>query len=103
MDKRKLAKLVVGSAAAFGAGFIVTAIIKQNVVPVKLIHKLGVGVATLALSGIVANEARKYTDDMIDETLDFVETVKDGYKEAVLSFSGGVDVEQGTDEETPEA
>lgn len=83
MNKRKVVKKVVGVLAGIGAGVIVSAIISQNVKPTKNVQKLGVAVATFAISAMLGGAAAEQTDAFVDAAFDTVEGVVNGVKETL--------------------
>jgi hypothetical protein len=67
----KLAATVIVGA---GTKKIVTGIIKDHVVGENRYDKFTIGAATIVLSAVVARQAKKYTDDTIQDIADYVKT-----------------------------
>lgn len=78
---RDLTKTIVGLIAQYGTGTIVYALIKNNVDDSRLDHKVGVGVASVAIGGIAKDAVKARTDEMIDDIFDGFKTVKDVTKD----------------------
>lgn len=71
---KETAKLVLGIVTAFGVDEIVGNAIK-SVNPTKMsnIKRICVGVASVAISGVICDRVGKYVDESIDKVFDFVE------------------------------
>jgi len=93
MNKRKILKVIVGGAAAFGAGAITYAVVRNNIAPPKLVGKITVGIATFAIAGLVGNAAADQCEVIIDDSFDFVDNLKQSYKDFVAQLNGTADVE----------
>jgi hypothetical protein len=76
MTKREVTKVVASAIAQYGTGVIVYAIIRNNVAPTRIDHKVGVAVASLALGGVVAEAAGKHIGKIVDDVFDMIDKFK---------------------------
>ncbi len=76
MTKTEIAKTVLAVGVQYGTGLIIAGIVRSNVIPLNTVQKIGVVAGTWALSGVVANAATKYTDDLIDEAISKFQKIK---------------------------
>lgn len=76
MSKRETTKKIVGWIVQYGTGTIVYGIIRNNIAPTRIDHKIGVGAASLAIGGVVADAAVKYSDQLVDELFDAFDKLK---------------------------
>lgn len=77
MNKIAVLKNAVKLVISIGASTIVKQIIENNVEAAKTIDKMAVPVASIAIGGAVGKIAGEYTDDMIDEAVEFWYKIKD--------------------------
>lgn len=73
---RELTKKVVGAVVQYGTGIVIYGVIRNNVAAERLDQKVGVAVASFVLAGMVADAARKYSDNTIDDLFDAFEGKK---------------------------
>lgn len=76
MTKRDVTKKIVGVVVRYGSGVIVYGAIGAIVRPTRIDLKIGVAAASFALSGVVAEAAANYTDNLIDDIFDAIEGIK---------------------------
>lgn len=76
MDKRELTKKIVKYVVGYGTGIVINGIINSNVEPDRIDQKIAVGVASLAIGGVIAEAASDYTDRRIEELFDKFEEAK---------------------------
>lgn len=79
-SKLSAVKLVVSGVVGIGAGKIAKDIIKNNINPETLIDKVTTVAGAWALGGMVAKAAKKYTDEVIDDTAAAVTEQIDKFK-----------------------
>ena len=60
------AKFITDTVVVFGTGKVVSGVIKNNVEVETTVDKITVGAASYAISGAVASQSSKYTDEIID-------------------------------------
>lgn len=82
MIKIDFTKRTVALIVGLGTKQIVTAIIRNHVDPDKVTDKIVIEAATWVLSGLVAQEAKHYTDEMIDNLVEQWTKLKSQIKEA---------------------
>lgn len=82
MTKIDFAKKAVALVIGVGTKQIVTSIIRDHVDPEKVTDRIAIEAATWVLSALVAREAKRYTDEMIDELLSQWQKLKSQIKEA---------------------
>lgn len=94
-------KLVVSGIVGVGTGKIVSGIVKDHVNPETLIDKVAIVAATWTLSGVVTNQTKKYTNDMIDEVYtnvsDAVASVRESAKLNRINRGESTFMEEGLD------
>ena len=91
------AKIIIGSAASFGAGYIMTRYGKAAILPTdKTIKKLLMLVGATALAGAVGNAAESYVDNQIDNCVKVVDTISNAVK-GISSSDDDETIEEETD------
>lgn len=81
-SKLQVAKFIVSGAVGLGTSKLVKGIIINNVsAPETLYDKITILGAAWAVSGVVAKETKKYTDEKIDETVQTTKDIYEMYKE----------------------
>lgn len=73
----RIAKMALRIAGSLGAAKIVGAIIKNNVTPETDLQKAQIFVAKWAIAGIVGDKVEDYTNEAVDEALDFYHVAKE--------------------------
>jgi hypothetical protein len=77
MNTLSITKMVVTTVVGSGTAKIVSAIIKNNITPERVIDKVTVTSSAIVLGGMAADASRKYTDAKIDEIANwYAETFK---------------------------
>ncbi len=76
-NKIQLAKLGAKIVVHLGTGTIVNAIVRNNVAPANAFEKISIPAGSFAIGGIVANAAKQYTEDLIDDIVNAVSKAKD--------------------------
>jgi large-conductance mechanosensitive channel len=71
MNKLAIAKMAVSAIVGAGTTKIVTAIVKNNIQPDKLIDKVTVVSGAFVLGSMAADASKKYTDAKIDEAVNW--------------------------------
>lgn len=70
MDKIAIAKQAVGYVVAAGAAKIVSGFISNNTDPEKVIDKITITVASVAIGSLVKEALQKHTDAKIDSVVE---------------------------------
>ena len=76
MNKIAIAKTVSRLAMGSGAGLCIRTIIQSHVQPANLIQSIQITAGSIALGGIAAREAGKYSDELIDSAVDAFNSFK---------------------------
>lgn len=91
------AKFIIGSAASFGAGYIMTRYGKAVILPTdKTLKKVLMLVGATALAGAVGNAAESYVDEQIDNCVKVVDTISNAVK-GISSSDDDDEIEEETD------
>lgn len=65
-DAKQTTKTVVGLVAQYGTALIISGAALAVAPTAKIHQKISVGVASIAIGGLLGEHVRKYTDDLID-------------------------------------
>lgn len=76
MTKTDVAKAVVSIVVGSGTYMIVSAIVKNNIVPETVFQRLKVNAGTFVLASMVADASSKYTDNAIDKIVEVYNEVR---------------------------
>lgn len=77
LDKKKIAKEVVGAAAGIGVGAIVANVVKAtNQSNTNIFVKICMWVGGLMLAGLVSKKVVQYSDEYVDQIVDDAKNVK---------------------------
>lgn len=76
-----LARTILGWAASFGAGHIVTSIATTQTPITTTFHRITVPVGKFALGSLVGAHAKKHTEEQFDQAVETVKSLHKGYKE----------------------
>lgn len=78
MDKRKIAKAVVGNVASFSVGAVLAMVIAENTTKDTKAQAVIVPVGSFFIRSIIGEQVRAYTDEKIDIIADaYIEAVKE--------------------------
>lgn len=69
-------KLVASTIVGVGTGKIVGTIIRNNVQPETIVDTITIYAGGMVIGGMVADAAKTYTDNTIDQIADFIATLK---------------------------
>lgn len=78
IDKIFIAKKIVTGAVGFGTTKIIRTIIANEVRPEKLLDKIVVTAGAIAVSSMIADQTRDYTDAKIEEMVEAVKKIMAG-------------------------
>jgi lipid-binding SYLF domain-containing protein len=71
INKTKLAKGIVGLAVGMGTTRMVKGFVQSNVTVVTKVDQITVGVASVAIAGLLGTMAAQYASEKIDEIVEF--------------------------------
>lgn len=77
MTKTQIAKTTIGLAVQMGAGKIVHSIIRNNVAPENALDQITLFAGSYAIGGMVAEQARAYSDRAVDQVVDAFQQIRD--------------------------
>ncbi len=76
MEPKKIVKIVARLAVGSGTNTIINAIIRNNVEPENTRDKIAVAAGSLAVSAMVADAAKKYTDEKVEQAFELYEKLR---------------------------
>lgn len=76
MNYTEITKMAAKTVVSMGTSTIVTSIVKNNVQPDNVYSKIAVTAASFVIGSMAGAATSKYTGDMIDEGVNFVNDIK---------------------------
>lgn len=80
ITKLGVAKFIASGIVGLGTGKIVRDIIKENVTPKTLVDKVAIAAATWAIAGIATKQAKKHTDEWVDDAFETITMIKSRFE-----------------------